>query len=405
MSFFTLLAVAAMSIGCAAPALATPAAPPTALPNLDGVYFGAKARVAQLGSVQFAGKRVLFDPHMPNTAAATPAAPAAGKFALGPTHMTIDHPTQGLTTTSWGVVKGELWLNVLRPDSHSGKGAWRGTLHRSSNNTWLHYAGPSTIQWDTRRGRLALAVGSKRFIFKGIRRFEMSLAGSLGVLPIHRGNKGHARVSEVASDLLAYRCTRLETKNVACPFGLFASEPWTGAQADKIVRPYLWRQHGDVILTPWSIRLGPVGMIPDPTIKPRSGVWTGSLGVGAAPPTIHASARFLRGAPPSKTTRFDIVHSRNVAGIPGQVGSSHAYRPNAAGITIGSSGCNCLMGHLDVSGTMTWFPMKDGRIFLFNMVGGHDVMSSAGSYVLRWNATPQPSVVPVFPLCLPPGFQ
>ncbi|MEZ4475667.1 MAG: hypothetical protein R3F60_33685 [bacterium] len=324
-------------------------------PAWVGVYFDGPQALGWGDFIELTPTQIYAE--APRPGAPSPASPLRAtattlRFAVG------GQPVRA----TWGLVDGDLWIGVLRRAGD----AWEGQLELPRVPT------PTRLRWLPRAGRLEVAGSAGEVAFEGVG--TQALDEHTFVL-VHRHEESfRASVGGAAGRALGdLRCFATGRLGTICRIGVLPAGPVVD---DPLLRPVAWRQHGDLMLTPWSVMLGPAGRVPH-RAAPAEGQYAGAA--DAPNPRVALSADTLQivaeAPPPLWTDLGDLAR-----GTPRP--SAVAWSPDDRGISRVTYGHDCQMGHADLRGELAWFPLSDGRIFLWHRqpTHGQDV---AGGYVLR----------------------
>ncbi|QSQ25391.1 hypothetical protein JY651_10875 [Pyxidicoccus parkwayensis] len=281
--------------------------------------------------------------------------------------------------STYAVVDGHLLLGVLRPVN--------GEQHRwiSSALPWefLAEAGmlrpqPAAfrIDWDMREGQWRFSSGARQVVLSGVARLENPADGGRSFVPVFRRPDRRGGVDDptgmVAEGPVAV--------GLSFRFGWEAGpeDPleWDGA----LVRPRssdagpgmapadvfreqfqsdggasTYRRRGDIVMTPWTVDLGPVGLLPvhvDP--------WTREGTYVSGDKELVVSAR-----PPPQDGTYAAAFRRE-----GDESTCH-YLPDARGLAVWSLGMEHEpMNHADKTTVMFCFALADGRFVRYVSSGG-----------------------------------
>jgi hypothetical protein len=342
---------------------------------LDGVYLDVPAMLGGYEAIEIRGAEVWYDPHRPPEQPRFDPTfrwgPDPGKGALaldGARHeLTLTLPDGRDVVASYAVVDGELWLGVLRRE---GLNRWRGRLFGADGHARLlpppRLGG--SIDWDRGAGTLALDLVSwsrqRGPMFPRPYRAET-------LPPMRLEHVMERHIDDVDGGTLLIPV--FPEAEVAHDSPL---EPIVGQRR----RP--WRQHGDVMLTPLSQSLGPVGMLPAAAPVRAIGSWTGprlpsapDIGRTPAPPSMTLS--LVATAAELEPAYVIWPSSRGKPPGPHQLPHADHPHPNARGVSYSAYGHNCVMGHGDEPGALVWFPLADGRLFVHHRLASHGARSAA----------------------------
>ena len=326
----------------------------------EGVYFDGPEALAWGVDVELTADRVAFDPSAPDVPLQATA-----------TTLQFEAPW-GRVRATWALVDGDLWLGVL----HRTGGTWQGELQ-----TTRPAAAPSSVRWQPRRGVLTLDTPAGSVTLPGVREVRTQ-ADRFALVHSDAAAYRAASVGPIGQTLDAHRCAGIGAVGTVCPFGVLpvgrldTGDPW--------VRRTAWRRVGDVMLTPWSIRLGPAGFGPSGA-PPVHGRYEGlvqstALRLDDARTRLALPVESLtiggQPAPEELSGRLDAFGYR-AEPRPGSV----TWSPDARGVSRATYGHDCVMGHADVPGILAWFPLADGRIFLWHQPATHGTHDAA-TYLL-----------------------
>jgi len=378
--------------------------------RLDGVYYvpdtTGSARILHIDGTSF---RLTYDG--PNYGA-SPAAISGQVYISGQT-VAIFSYFNGEDTISlsygFGVVDGELWLDVFTRLTADGGNSWIRTakecrnhreddaVRRDGRNLFARSrtsAPPSWILWRGDSWRMR-PPGGKEESVGGVKVFSPSKAKPgaaewevpegpfLPVFPPDKANESfHSVWTGVENFGVWWHGDHLEfTKDAGLTrFGVVAEAAWIGKAGaalaaggegpdqarpeDAFVRLMAnpqsnsglgcYRRRGDVIIAPWSIRLGPVGLIPK-TLKPEeaAGAWVSE---SDSKTTVTISV------PKQATPRISLLSSPDL--------SQNQYLPGPEGISHERIGYGCGMNHGDYPIHVYLVALADGRMARWISAGG-----------------------------------
>lgn len=350
---------------------------------LDGVYF--EASPAWGVALQIAEGRVTYTrryPRRPDASGPT----SVGSITVDADRLHLTHPEHGSMATTWAIIDGELWTNVLRR-TPAAPNVWRSHLTyqpaRQSDQQ-----GPEIV-WDLGQGTLSFAWHSTNIRFDQVGLFRPLASDRTAVVPWHASNKSIQAIPSNTAHRIEH-CSSANTGGKICHYGLFApSAKPDPAWSQPSMRYRLWRQVGDTMLTPWSRRWGLVGLVPDRMRQPKPGRWVGAnllrsptrhTELWRAPEAHLSIVKAPKKAPP-ETPRQSLF----LAGTPQP--KHHVYRPDAQGLTVSFFGQDCMQGHGDWMGHVIWFSMADGRVVLRKAPASHDNFPP-GTFILSRVVTP-----------------
>ncbi|MFP2903941.1 hypothetical protein ACLESD_02470 [Pyxidicoccus sp. 3LFB2] len=305
--------------------------------------------------------------------------------------------------TTYAVVDGRLLLGVLRQVG--------GERHR-----WTSAALPSEflgrdrrvrasveafrIDWDMRGGEWRFTSGARQVLLGGVARFEHPEHGGRLFVPVFRGpaqrggRDDPARMLAESQQVLGHELGRRSQ------FGLEAAPEaplvWDGEQvrlrqgdagprrpAETILRLFettadTYARRGEVVVTPWTVDLGPVGLLPvraDPS--KLAGTYVNGdteFIVTAQPPTPSPQA--------AEYAMVGLYH-------PDQEVTCH-YAPDARGLVTWTLGDRHFpMGHGDMTEHVFCFALADGRVVRYRSSGGCGGMSPSALDVFERSASPR----------------
>ena len=352
---------------------------------VDGVYFEAGREWGI--ALQIAGDRVTYTQMPPTPDPFDSNERAVGSATIDADRLHLTHPKRGSMTTTWAIVDGELWTNVLRR-TPAAPNVWRSHLAYQPARQ-PDRIGPKIV-WDLDQATLSFAWETAQVRFDQVSAFNPPASDRAAFIPLH--------ASEKSMQAIPYRhggqCMGANFGGALCAYGLFASRPnldpavWSKPSAQY----RLWRQTGDTIITPWSHRWGPVGLVPDRSHQPKPGRWVGPNTLRSPTRRVEAwrapEANLLIKEPPpqpKKAPRSAPTVYSLLSDVPHL--THHTYQPNAEGMTISTFGQDCGQGHADWMGHFIWFPLADGRVVLRKEPASHDDFSP-GTFILRRVDTP-----------------
>ena len=300
--------------------------------------------------------------------------------------------------TTCAVVDGHLWLGVFRKSAHPKRDLWVmetrnmgvfGTLTGRAPNcriVWLMDAGTWSCIYRPLRGGENVA----RFAGISILRVSANQPPDRRFLPIFPKDITFPTPNSFPKLSMYFRHgTHLGTYSVVS-VGLLATKEWTLARAAGAFRPPLtqldtfrklvsiqsraaagdtvihrtWEQRDNVILTPWSLDLGPAAVVPLKKDFPKlPSQWKSAdiadKRVKVIVDLTPAADRIptppgWRPTPEQMKTLFDTA----------------TFRPNVDGVSVVRWSWDCGAGHMDVAGHLVSCITKDGRFVRWIYPGG-----------------------------------
>jgi len=291
------------------------------------------------------------------------------------------------TEVTYGVVDGELWLGVFRRGSGVGKDNFHCNLRgmkffgpvskllpegqllwEIEAETWRHYRFPKLASEETKieSVRLLKAAPTANGSVKMRPIFPITAREDLRTVFADPWFSGHSP-------------SKIDNGRI----GLFAKKDWEFEPEDETnlvellpkpetdtMRSY-YRQVGDVIIAPWSIKLGPVGLKPvAKKFAEVEGVWVDSTRADRlveviAAPKATTGALFRLGPPNAEEMgkRFSqLQYTRAKTDADEGVIELAEEETDVDTLHTQVISENCGMGHADWPGYIHWFATKDDKI-------------------------------------------
>jgi hypothetical protein len=141
-------------------------------------------------------------------------------------------------------------------------------------------------------------------------------------------------------------------------------------------RSATYERVGDTMIAPWSIDLGPVGLMPVKAAAAEQvvGEWIGADGRTI---TVRAPAK---DGPLAPLLPSPLVFGRPEGAWVERMISELTFQPDARGISMKVYGWNCGMGHMDLRGLIYSFTTADQRL----------VRITYPAMCARWPQDPRP---------------
>lgn len=284
---------------------------------------------------------------------------------------------------SSAIIDGELWLAVFQPQPYSENRRW---LCIADEMGLLGYSGrscpPGHILWDwdlLTFTHTPLPFSSSRSkTLKGVQLLHSPTEKeNPNLLPVFSPDDFKTLMEVFPDHVFLHQRPLCNTASMA-RVGVFAQREWElndtleilevesdTAAFHSMMKKVLpgettfqrcgYRRVGDVIIAPWSINLGPVGLQPAKTpAEDLSGSWvTETSKKPLQVNTVEADG--LTG----RFGRFDFAFGRPDYD---ELLGGFQYRKNDGPIHHRGIFENCMMGHADYPGHIFWFATEDGRI-------------------------------------------
>jgi len=290
--------------------------------------------------------------------------------------------TQAELRTTYAVVEGRLLLGVLRRvggERHRWTSAVLPTefLGRDTllGRPSAYRPGDFRIDWDMREGSWHFTSGARRVVLRGVARFEHPANEGRTFVPVFRPPAQRGGEDDPAT-MLDDRDSLGRRQWWPFPFG-WEAEPqspleWDGERvrlrdANGSVpgtlssNTYTYERRGEAVVTPWTVDLGPVGLVPvraDPSAL--EGVYVSGAAELFVSPQRRPDVR-CGDDPPEYKPRYR---------VPGEEQWCQ-YAPDARGVvTWGLGDAHPAMGHLDKAFTVFCFALADGRVVRYITSGG-----------------------------------
>lgn len=281
---------------------------------------------------------------------------------------------QAKARVTFGLVGDHLWVGVMkRRREDLWTGTTRGAALFGEDRTPLP---DGEIAWDLRarqwsyaiRGGAPTIVGPTRAVPAGKGRVDESGERFVAVVEAGRGAEALKWVLDrepaFCDDMRGHPGFLVSFPAIALQQGPGAG-PATEVRTEQLLkavdaflssRPATYERIGDVMLTPWSVDLGPVGLVPATADANKAvGHWESS-GRGL-------DVRTAAEQPPMTEKPKAIVR----LGRPGQqeieaMESQLEFDAGDGGVHTKPYGWSCGMGHSDHSGVIYWFLTQDDRL-------------------------------------------
>jgi len=283
----------------------------------------------------------------------------SGTFIFG-SFLFFDGFKEARVDATMGVVDNHLWAGVLcRMKGHDGKESWGGGWDGAA-----FFAPPAE---DAKDLRLAWCPEDGSWYY--FRRFD------------HKENIKHeVRGIKMVSDPRG--------KNGTSRFTLLHSEEfrrfpylvnqWDIDEAKKHSHKegkedewfeklgHYFERKGDVVLTPWSVDLGQIGLKPvEIQEKDVLGTWSDE-----ADGTLVEFHRQDEAPKPDRSQLLmGLFGKRDRESINKMFEHAH-FKPNLFGVTHYATGWNCVMGHMDFPFHVYWIPLTKTRMVRYVSKGG-----------------------------------
>lgn len=353
-------------------------------PTLDGVYFLAadrgEARLLRINKGRF-------DIRLIGNLAGT----VSGYFSGGEggVHFIyFNGAEQVRCVATAAVIDGRLWVGVFYRDPHQKDLFACRTLHTGLFGPEQYGMPAGTIRWDMGKSTWTLTGPHDNFnkstVIENVRVLRNPLdEKDRRLMPVFRDGD-REKVETIFRDE-GPRNYRDWAGWWALGAGMFVDEDWRleeklkeagddAGQRKKIIDTALrvnvgrrvFEQHGDVILTPWSVDLGPVGLVP-------AEVETKQL-IGEYVAVDHAKLRVTIEEPKKDDPPPHIRHLRPGLHTAEQwraLYSTLASNPDDWGVHRRVIHENCMMGHIDYPGYDFWLPLGDGRLARYLIASTH----------------------------------
>lgn len=286
---------------------------------------------------------------------------------------------------SSAIINGELWLGVFHPVAYSKKQRWVATADELG---LLGYAArfcpEGQIMWDWDAETFAHTplpfVRSKTKTFENVKLLESPTEKINPFLSPVFLLTDFENLLPLFSDYLHQK--QIGESDVMTRLGVFAKPGWKLAdsfeklQADNETEAFhkltqLWpgevsfqrgyyKRVGDVIIAPWSINLGPIGLLPaKKSAEELAGEWVSDEAKKTV--TLEYEPKrddLFRGLLFGKPDYAKLLGTLQYVEGEGPVHQTGIYQ-------------NCMMGRADFAGHIFWFATADGRIVRYIYPSNH----------------------------------
>jgi hypothetical protein len=283
--------------------------------------------------------------------------------------------------TTYAVVDGHLLLGVLRHvDGEPHRWTSAALPPEVLGQAWMESPHPAgfRIDWDMREGAWRFTSGARHVELSGVARLENPADGGRSFVPVFRRPAQRGGVDDPAG-MLAEKRTAMD---MGARFGWEAppevpldwdgelvrlrnGEGSPGMRAADVLRdpfangrPPPYQRRGDIVVTPWTVDLGPVGLLPV-----RADPWTHEGTYVSGDEELVVSARPSPGESQGDPYLRIFRH-------PGEE-SRCLYVPDARGLVAWKLGMtHPPMDHWDKPTLVVCFALADGRFVRYISSGG-----------------------------------
>ncbi|WP_205525921.1 hypothetical protein [Pyxidicoccus trucidator] len=306
--------------------------------------------------------------------------------------------------TTYAVVDGRLLLGVLR---QVGDARHRWTSAALPSKLLGHERMVPTqpeafrIDWDLREGEWRFTSGARQVVLNGVARLEHPKLGGRLFVPVFRSPAQRGGGDDPARMLVDHQRVVGHALGTQSLFGLEPASAaplvWDGAQvrsrnggagsgmkpAELVLRILSesagtsYERRGEVVVTPWTVDLGPVGLLP---VRADPSKLAGTY--------VNGDKEFIVSAqPPSPSPQAEMY---------AMIGQYHPerevtchYAPDARGLVTWTLGGDHMMGHWDKATRMFCFVLADGRVVRYRSSGGCGGMAPPALDVFERRTSPR----------------
>jgi hypothetical protein len=237
------------------------------------------------------------------------------------------------------------------------------------------------IDWDMGEGKWRFTSGARQVVLSGVARLEHPEQGERSFVPVFRRPARRGGADDPSTQLARTDSEVGLTLGVLSPFGL-VPEPhapleWdgervrlqnAGADLSRSEYAYAYERRGEVVVTPWTVDLGPVGLVP---VRADPAAVSGTYVSGNEEFVVSTQRR-----PLSPSEKLSGGYDMGIL----EPGNERwcQYAPDARGLVFWNLGdAHPAMGHWDKPSDAFCFALGDGRVVRYLSSRGCGGMSPA----------------------------